>query len=86
MNHALRILRPKAVLQRTGDSRSPLYDKAARGLFTKPIKLGMRASGWPEHEVNAIVAARIAGESDDAIRALVKRLHAMRSTMAQAGA
>jgi hypothetical protein len=28
--------------------------------------------GWPAHELDAIAAARIAGKSEDEIRALVK--------------
>ena len=35
---------------------------------------------WPESEIAAINAARIRGESDDAIRALVSEIHAARAT------
>jgi prophage regulatory protein len=76
-----RILRLDPVLDKTGDTRSPHYSKIAAGLFTQPVKLGgVRAAGWPEHEVDAIVAARIAGASADQIRALVRRLHEQRKT------
>lgn len=76
-----RILRARETLDRTGDTRSPLYDKTARGLFTKPVKLGPRAAGWPEHEVDALVAARIAGVGDDDIRRLVLKLHEQRKSL-----
>ena len=78
----MRIIRCKTTLEKTGDTRSPLYDKVKKGLFTTPIKLGGgRASGWPEHEVNAIIVARIRGDCDDAIRKLVDRLHDQRKTL-----
>lgn len=48
------------VRARTGLSRSEIYRRIAQGTFPKPIKLGMRASAWAEHEVTAWIAARIA--------------------------
>jgi arylsulfatase A-like enzyme len=36
--------------------------------------------GWPEHEVDALNAARIAGQSDDEIRDFVTRLEAARKS------
>jgi prophage regulatory protein len=77
----MRILRCEKTLDRTGDTRSPLYDKVSKGLFTRPIKLGPRAAGWPEHEVDTIIAARIRGASDTEIRKLVERLHEQRKTI-----
>lgn len=74
------ILRLPAVKQQTGDrSDTSIYDAIREGRFTKPIKLGARASGWPDYEVATIVAARIAGKNDDQIRELVQRLHAERA-------
>ena len=74
----MRILRVDATLERTGDTRSPHYDKVAKGLFTKSIKIGERAAGWPEHEVDALIAARIRGDSADQIKKLVAKLHEAR--------
>lgn len=48
------------VKARTGLSRSEIYRKIALGDFPSPIKLGERASAWPEHEVTAWIASRIA--------------------------
>jgi prophage regulatory protein len=75
----MRILRIDDTLDRTGDTRSPLYDKVAKGLFPKPIKVGERAAGWPEHEVDALIAARVAGASPDQIKRLVEKLHEQRT-------
>lgn len=75
-----RILRRRPVQDETGYSRSTLYARVAEGLFTKPLKLGVRAVGWPAAEVAEINRARIAGLSDADIRQLVKRLEAERQS------
>lgn len=72
------ILRLPAVLQQRGRSRSTHYLDIKKGLFTHPVPIGERAVGWPDHEVTAINKARIAGMSEDDIRALVIRLEAAR--------
>jgi len=72
------ILRLPAVKAETAVSRSTHYLRIAQGLFTKPVSLGARAVGWPAGEVAALNAARIAGKSDEEIRALVVKLEAAR--------
>ena len=42
------------------------------------MSLGARAVGWPADEVEAINAARIAGRTDEEVRALVSKLEASR--------
>jgi predicted DNA-binding transcriptional regulator AlpA len=49
------------------------------GLFPPPVVLGIRAVGWPKHEVEAIRQARAAGKPSDEIRSLVKSLVAARA-------
>lgn len=75
------ILRINGVLAVTGQrSKTPIYQAARDGLFTKPVAIGgQRARGWPDYEVEALTAARVAGLPDDAIRALVVKLHAQRA-------
>lgn len=73
-----RILRSPAVLATSGKCRASHYNDIRAGLFTKPISIGKRAVGWPEREVEALQAARIAGKSDDEIRGLVRQLEAAR--------
>ncbi len=72
------ILRLPAVLKIRGRSRSSHYLDIQQGLFTSPISLGARAVGWPEYEVAALNAARIAGKGDEEVRALVFRLQESR--------
>lgn len=68
------ISRLPTVLHERGRSRSAHYHDIQQGLFTKPVQIGQRAVGWPSHEVDKINAARIAGKTDDEIRALVIKL------------
>lgn len=72
------IYRLPAVKSESGLSRSTIYLRIAQGLWTQPISLGARAVGWPSSEVAAINAARIAGKTDEEIRALVVKLEAAR--------
>jgi prophage regulatory protein len=59
-------------------SHASVYAAIHEGLFTVPVPIGQRAVGWPDHEVSAINKARIRGDSDDQIRALVAKLHQAR--------
>ena len=72
------ILRRPRVEEASGYSRSTLYLRITQGLWPKGVGIGSRAVGWPASEVAAINAARIAGQSDDEIRALVTQLEAAR--------
>ena len=73
------ILRFPAVKTHTGLSRSTIYLRITQGLWTKPVNLGARSVGWPESEVTALNAARIAGFSESSIRALVQKLELART-------
>lgn len=72
------IQRLPAVKHESGLSRSTLYLRIAQGLWTKPVSLGGRTVGWPSCEVATLNAARIAGQTDEQIRALVKKLEIAR--------
>lgn len=77
------ILRLPAVLKARGRSRSTHYCDIQQGLFPRPVSLGARAVGWPEHEVEAMNHARIAGKGEAEIRALVDRLEAARKSVSR---
>ncbi len=72
------ILRLPSVLHGRGRSRSSHYLDMKQGLFTSPVSIGARSVGWPEYEVTTLNAARIAGKTDEEIRALVVKLEAER--------
>lgn len=77
-----RILRLKDVLHATGYSRPNIYRHIAAGTFPRPVSLGGNTVGWPESEVAAINAARIAAKSDDEIRDLIATLYQRRHAAA----
>jgi len=62
-------------------SRSTLRLRIKQGLVTPPIKISERCIVWPEHEISAINAARVAQKSNDEIRELVTQLQQKRATM-----
>lgn len=72
------LCRRPVVEQATGDSRSTIYRKIQKGLFTKPVNIGGERVAWPANEIQAINQARIAGKSDADIRLLVIELEAAR--------
>jgi len=75
----MQILRMPAVKGRAGHrSDASIYNAIRDGLWTTGVAIGQRAKGWPDYEVDAIIAARIAGKSDTQIRELVKALHGKR--------
>ena len=79
------ILRMPAVKAETGHrSHASIYNAIKAGLFTTGVAIGQRSKGWPDYEVSALIAARIAGKSETEIRELVNRLHAKRAELATA--
>jgi prophage regulatory protein len=73
-----KILRLPRVMEECGLARSTIYLRVKQGLLPPPVSLGLRSVGWPQTEIEAINAARIAGQTDDQIRALVAELQASR--------
>ena len=73
-----KILRMKQIRAQFNIPPSTIYDHIEKGLFTRPIKLGERISGWLESECVAIMSARIAGKSEADIKTLVTDLQNQR--------
>lgn len=72
----MKSLRLPAVKSAFGySSDGAVYQNVYAGLLPKPVKVGPRASAWPEVEIGQILTARAGGASDDQIRALVNKLH-----------
>jgi len=59
-----RILRIRKVCDRTGLSKTTLYDLETAGKFPKRVKLTDWATGWVESEVDAWLAARAAARTN----------------------
>lgn len=66
------------VLAERGVKKTQHYTDVKNGLFTRPVKIGKRASAWPKHETAVINQARIAGKSEEEIKKLVAELEAAR--------
>jgi len=84
MKH-IQILRKPSVLEQLGWGRSTLHSRINQGLFVPPISLGPRAVGWLQHEVDAVVQAMVAGESEASIKATVQSLLNRRTSVVQGG-
>jgi prophage regulatory protein len=76
------MLRKPAVKHASGFPNSTLHLRISQGLWTPPVQLGPRSVAWPADEVEALIGARIAGRSDEEIRALVVKLVAARKAAA----
>ena len=70
----LRLIKNIEARNALGVGNTTFYEQLNAGLITPAVKLGVHSVAWPKHEIQAIVAARIAGQSDDQIKALVKQL------------
>lgn len=75
------LLKKPQVLKSQAIGKSTLHNRIRDGLFVPPISLGARSVAWPQHEVESITNALIAGKSQDDIRKLVKLLIAKRTGM-----
>lgn len=53
------ILRLRDVKERTGLSRSTIYELMATGEFPKQVQLTLRSVGWSEDEVHDWILARL---------------------------
>jgi len=53
------ILRRSQVEKRTGLTKSGIYYLIREGIFPHPIKIGTRAVGWVEQEVDSWLAQKI---------------------------
>ena len=54
-----RFIRLPEVKLRTGLSRSTIYEDINKGIFPRPVSLGMRCVGWLESEIESWIMARI---------------------------
>jgi prophage regulatory protein len=55
----IQIVRKKEVIERIGISKATLHRHINNGEFVPPIPLGARSVGFLEHEVDAIIKARV---------------------------
>ena len=76
------ILRKSGVIRKFGISKSTLHLRIQNGLIPPPINLGgFRAVGWVDNELDATLAAMIAGQSKEEIKNLVQSLIEQRKSL-----
>lgn len=73
-----RMIRLSEVRHLTGQADSTIYEQIQHGLLPSPVKMGKRMATWPLNELQAVIAARIAGHDEEAIRELVNQIHQQR--------
>lgn len=61
-----RLIRLPEVIMRCGVGRTTIYEMIGRVEFPAPVKIGPRASAWPQHEVERWIEDRIAERKDKA--------------------
>ena len=74
ITHTVQLIRRKEALILTARSKSALQLDEKAGLFCPPISIGDRAVAYIKHEVDAVIQARIQGQSPEQIKQLVQEL------------
>jgi prophage regulatory protein len=69
-----KLVRRPALLELLQISKSTLYTKIQNGLWPAPVSLGLRAVAWISIENEQMLAAIIAGQTQEEIKQLVKTL------------
>ena len=69
------------VLRRKASGRSTLYAEIQRGVFPKPVKLGARKVGWPQHEVDQMMLLYLRSPSEQQVQDFVRDLESYRMNM-----
>ncbi len=72
------MLSTPVVYKRRKKGRSAHYGDIQSGLFIEPVAIGLRSRATPDYEVDILIAADIAGKSDEEKRALVRKLRVAR--------
>ncbi|EII3115728.1 helix-turn-helix transcriptional regulator [Vibrio parahaemolyticus] len=73
------LLRLPQAISLTGLSRASFYRQVKEGLLPSQIHIGPNSVAWLSHEIEAVIAARICGYSDDEIQLMVKDIIQQRS-------
>lgn len=60
----MQLLRLPEVKERTGLSRSVIYEYIAEGRFPKPVNITPRAVAWVDEEVDQWIRERVAARSE----------------------
>jgi len=67
--------------KKASPSHAPVYEEIRNGTFPQGVLIGKRSKAWPDYEIEILNAARLAGKSDDDLRALVKAFYLKRQEL-----
>ncbi|MBA6291866.1 transcriptional regulator [Colwellia sp. MB3u-70] len=73
-NNFYKLIRRPEVLTQTARSKSALQLDEKAGLICPPISIGDRAVAYIKREVDAVIQARIQGQTSEQIKQLVQEL------------
>ncbi len=79
MNNCSNLLRPVQAANLLGSSTPTLYKHVKAGVCPAPVRFGPNSVAWLSHEIEAVIAARICGYSDDEIQSMVEDIIQQRS-------
>jgi len=74
INNHFQLIRRPEVLALNPRSKSALQLDEKAGLFCPPISIGQRAVAYIKHEVEAVIQARVEGQTTEQIKQLVSEL------------
>lgn len=70
----MRLISAREAQAATRKSNSQWYLEISQGTIPEGVRIGKNSVAWPEHEINAINQARVAGYTDEKIKELVRAL------------
>lgn len=77
MSKKIRLIKKRVIIDRLAISYVTVHRLISGGLLPKPVKIGKLAL-WPEHEIDSIANAVVAGVGEEKIKLLVAELEANR--------
>lgn len=78
----VRLISLHDVAARCGIKKTRIYQDIRQGILPPPVKRGANCVRWVDHEIANVVAARVAGASDEELRYVVKECVALRPLVA----
>ena len=75
------LVRPNETAKRRGKSMSSHYRDIDEGTFPPHIQIGSRTAASPDHKIDIMNAAQIAGKSKEELREIVNHLVAARKEL-----
>lgn len=73
----MRILRQRQVCEKVGLSPMTIWRRQKAGTFPRRVQLGPNSVGWPEDEIEAWCAARVAERDQRAFSEIADRAGAL---------